>query len=178
MLSQRLIAKGQLVLDAVIDGSGDADSTALRKPFYTGCDIYPVAVDAAFLLNHISEVDPNAKMHPACFRQLRVPDPEFLLNFYRATYRTHNTPKFSEKIVSGRINHPPSVFLDKCRHQIPVCCQGSDRRVFVFPHKATVTLDIGAEDRGELSFKTFLIHGTLYFVVTVLKQNKIRDKSV
>jgi len=50
--------------------------------------------------------------------------------------------------------------LNKHGHQISVCGQGSDCRIFVFAHKATVTLDIRAEDGGELSFETFLFHGS------------------
>jgi len=162
MLPQGFIAQGQLVLDAIIDGSRNADSPSLSKSFHSGRDIYAISVYTAFLLDHISKVNPDAKMHPAVFRQLGVPDTEFLLNFHCTTHRIHYTVKFSQKVIPGRVHYPAPVFLNKVEHQFPVCGQGPDCRIFVFSHKKTVTFNIGAEDSGELSFKTFLFHGVTH----------------
>jgi hypothetical protein len=75
MLAQGLIAKGKFVLDAVIDGAGDTDSSSLSQPFHAGRDVYSIPVYPLSLLDYISKVDTDTKFHPAVFRQLSVPNP-------------------------------------------------------------------------------------------------------
>ncbi len=42
--------------------------------------------------------------------------------------------------------------------------QGADRRILILAHKATVAFDIGAENCGQLTLKTFLRHRKSIFL--------------
>ncbi len=68
MLAQGLIAQGELVLDAVIDSPGDADSSSLSQSFDTSRNVDPIPIDPFFLLDYISKVNADSKLHPAVFR--------------------------------------------------------------------------------------------------------------
>ena len=99
---------------SVIDRSGDADSSSLCETLNSGSYVYPITIDTLSLLHHIAKVDTYAKVHPAVFRQLSVPNPEFLLDLHGTPHRIHYTAKFCQKIIPRGVHHPSTVLLYEC----------------------------------------------------------------
>ncbi len=91
MFTKRLITQGQLVFDAVVDRSRDANTTSPSQLFYTNRDIDPVALDPISLFNYAPQLDTDPKFHPAVIRQINISNLEFFLHFHRTTYRIHHT---------------------------------------------------------------------------------------
>jgi len=56
----------------------------------------------------------------------------------------------------GGVYESAVVLLDQAIDYSAMRGQGSDRRLFVLPHEATVAMDVGAEDSGELAFHIHL----------------------
>ena len=50
------------------------------------------------------------------------------------------------------------MFLDNCAYYLPIGSYGPDGRLLILSHEAAVTLDIGAEDSGKLTFKVLCGH--------------------
>ena len=61
MFTYRLITQGQLDFDAVVDRFRDANTTSLRRLFYTSLDIDFVALDPISLFNYIPQADAHPK---------------------------------------------------------------------------------------------------------------------
>ncbi len=112
MLSKVLVPQRQQVLDAIIDGPGDADASPLGQAFHTGSDIDPVSVNPLSFLDHIPKVDPDAKLHPAVFRQLSVSGSELLLDLHGTLDRIHHAGKLSQKVIPRRVHHPTPMLPD------------------------------------------------------------------
>ena len=47
------------------------------------------------ILDYVAKVDTYAKVHPSVFRQLSIPNPEFLLDLHSTPNRIHYTTKLS-----------------------------------------------------------------------------------
>jgi hypothetical protein len=143
--------KGQFVFNLLEDTTGDVYATRVGQRLQPRCDVHPVAVDPLALLDHVPQVDPNAKEHAAVFGKLGVPRLQLFLHRHRALHRIHHTGELSQQVVAGRIHHAAPVLLDEVGEYLLVGFEGPDGGGLIVLHQATVAGDICAQDGGELA---------------------------
>src|SRR4030042_5285084 len=143
----------------VISGSRYADASCFGETFQTGCDIDSVPQDLLSILNYVSKVNTDAKLHPAVLRQPSISGFQFLLNFGSTLNCIHYTCKLSKNIIPWSIHYPSEVILNEARHHFFVSIQGADCPFLILTHEAAVPLNIGAEDGCEFTFNFLGGHG-------------------
>ena len=136
--------------------SGNTDAARVGETLQPSRDVDPVAENLLALDHHVAEVDPDAKLHPALGWQTGVFSLEGGLDLDRALDRIHHAGELRQYAVPGRVYESAVVLFDEPIDYRAMCRQGADRRLFVLPHEATVAVDVGAEDGGELAFHTHL----------------------
>jgi hypothetical protein len=143
----------------LVRASGNADASFISEALHAGSDVHAVAVNTSFFFNHVSEVNPDAELHPAMIRKFRIASPQLLLDLDGSAHRVHDAGELSEQVVPRSVHHAPIVFLDDLSHYFAMGGQGGDGRLLIVLHEAAVALDVGAEDRGELPLCAFRTHG-------------------
>jgi hypothetical protein len=155
-------AEIDLALDRVVDRTGDANAPGLRQRLHARGDVDAVAVDAAVLfLDHVAEIDADAKLHAAVGREFEIAPLEHLLNLASRLDGFDGAGELGQNIVAGRVDDAALVARDDTRDGAAVFAQGRHRGGFVVAHEARITGHVGAHDRGELAPRLFTRHERL-----------------
>jgi len=84
------------------------------------------------------------------------------LNVDAALDGVHHAGKLGQHAIAGRVNKSPPMLLDQTVDDRAVRGQTPQRRLLIFPHEAAITVDVGAQNRGELAFHTHLLSQQFY----------------
>src|SRR5262249_18514633 len=76
---------------------------------------------------------------------------EFCLDFDRTFDRVHHAGELGQYAVPGGVYESAAVLFDETVDYSAMRRQGSDGRLFILPHEATVAVDVGTEYRGEFA---------------------------
>jgi hypothetical protein len=114
-------------------------------------DIDPVAINLLAFDHHIAKIHPDAELHPAWRRQIRIRGPERGLNIDR-TINCDHARKFGENTVAGGVDETTAMLLDGRTDDFAMGSKGAQRRLFVLTRQAAIALNVGAEYRCELAF--------------------------
>ena len=126
-------------------GSASASS---RAAMFT-----PLAVDAAVLDTHLTEVNANAELHLAVVRQRCIPNSKHGLDLEGTLHGLGRRRKLREHVVTGSIDDSALVLLDQVRDGSAVAGEHPDRDVLVLGHQPAVADRVGGEDRGEAALR-------------------------
>ena len=138
-------------LDLPIGLFGETDRAGLSDALKTRGDVDPVAHEIAVcLLDHVAEMNADAKLDTALRRQTRVALDHAGLDFDRAAYRVDDAAKLDEAAVPGAFDDAP-MMRGNCRinqiaAQSPQPRQGA---VLVRPGQPAIADDIGDQDRSD-----------------------------
>jgi hypothetical protein len=116
-------------------------------------------------LDHISQIDPNAKLHLTGRRKLGISFRKLSLDLYRTVYGIHDTAKLSQKVISWGIYYSAFVVLDEGGHGRSIASECPNGATLILAHEAAILFDIGTQDGTELSCGDFVIHGSTSFEV-------------
>src|SRR5208282_3543685 len=139
---------------------GQTYRAGLRHPFESCCDIDAVAHQVAVgLLDHIAQMNPDAEVDAAIFRQPDVALDHAVLNLNCATHGVHHASELDNGAVASALHHAAVVYGNGRVDE--VAAQRAEPRqctVFVRANKPAEANDIGGQDRCEFSA---LGHGPL-----------------
>ena len=139
----------QLAADVVVDRTGHEHAARLCQRLQPGRDINPVTVDPAFVVNHISQIDADAKQHATTFGDPLVALGHHGLELDRALSGTDDARKLSQDAVAGGVNDASDVPAyqrqDHALMRLDVPYGGGLIRV----HEPAVASDIGGKNGGE-----------------------------
>src|SRR5207245_10256809 len=96
-LAYILEGERQFAADLIVDGIGNEHATRLSQRFQPRCDVDAVTVDPGLVVDHISQIDPDAKPHAATLGHPLValghpgldPDRPLRRAYYAARRRPH-----------------------------------------------------------------------------------------
>ena len=103
----------QFAFDLVEGRAGDANAARLGQLLKPRGDVHAIAVDGSVvLLDHIAQVDADAKLHAPVLGQLVVALGEFVLDFVGAVHGFDGAGEFGQDAVAGGVDESPAVGLD------------------------------------------------------------------
>lgn len=121
-----------------------------------GRDIYAVAVYGAVRsFDDFPEIDPDAKAHPACFRQRFVALCQHGLDFRCRAHSSRGCLEHCEHAVARHIHDTAVMSLNLCAEDGAVRFEARHGGFVVLLHKARITSDTGSEYRAELTDSSF-----------------------
>src|SRR5262249_35244037 len=118
-------------------------------------DIDPIAVKALTFDDDISDVDPDAKLHPALLWHFGISPFEFVLDLDCTLHGIDHAGKLGQKVIAGGVYHAATLLLNEGGHDRAIGSQGADGCLFILPHEAAVAFDIGTEDGGKFTRHSF-----------------------
>jgi hypothetical protein len=103
----------------------------------------------------------DPKPHLIIGRPIRVLLSYGLLNFDCAFHGIHGADEIGKDTVACGVEDPTAMKCDQAIDDGPVRRKGPKRANLIAPHEAAVTLDIGCEDRRQLSFDPVGFQGSV-----------------
>jgi hypothetical protein len=144
----------ELVAHLITHHAADADPAGLSQSLEPRCDIDPIAVDVAPVLNDIAEIDPHPELDPAIGRHIGVSLRHLALHFNGATHRVDDARKLDEQAVARSLHDPAAVFLDLWIGQLaPKRFQPFVRSLLISSHQARVARHIRGENGSQPAFE-------------------------
>ena len=106
------VSERELVPDLFVDCARDANTAWVRETLKPRRDVDPITIDLIALDHYVAEVDADAELHPALWRQLCVLSFERGLNIRRAIHRLDDAGELSKNTISGRVYEAAVVLRD------------------------------------------------------------------
>ena len=132
----------------------------LCKSLQAGRDVYPIPKKIVALNDDVADVDADAEMHLLNGRSIRILLAYGVLNFDCAFHGIHGTGEIGKHAIASRVEDPTAMRGDQVIDDDPVCCEVAKSADLISPHQEAVRLDIGCEDRRELSFDPVSFQGS------------------
>ena len=108
--------------------------------------------DAVALLDHVAQMNADAKLDPALRRQTGVTLDHAVLDFDRAAHRVDHAAELDETAVAGALDDAAAMHgndgVDEVAAQRP---KPSQNAILVRAGQAAIADDVGNQDRRELS---------------------------
>ena len=128
---------------------GEADTVRLRDAFQPRSDVDAVAIDAAFIVDDIADIDANAELHAPFWLNRSVALCHFGLDSDRASDRVHHAGKFGENAIAGGVDDAPAEFANHWKHHCLMPLEVTHRARLVRAHQRAITGDVRGQDGGE-----------------------------
>ena len=152
LLADELEGERELALDLVKRGAGDADAAGFGQRLKPGSDVDAVAVDGAvFLLDHIAQVDADAKLHAPVFGELRVAPGELVLDLVGAVHGFDGAGKLCENTIACGVDEPSAVDFDAFAEQVAGLIESAKGGGLVVGHQPRVAGCVSGEDGREFA---------------------------
>jgi len=104
-------------------------------------------------LNHdVADVNADAEPHLLIGRYSRILLGDRVLYRDSTLHGIDGTAEVGNKAIPRRIENPATMRGDQAMDDDPVSRERAEGADFIPPYQAAIALDIGREDRGELSF--------------------------
>ena len=139
----------QLAADVVVDRTGHEHAARLCQRLQPGCDVNPVTVDPAFVVDHISQIDADAKQHATTFGDPLVALGHHGLELDRALSGTDDAGKLSQDAVTGGVNDPPAVPADQRQDHALMRLEVPHGGGLIRVHEPAIPSNVGGQDGGE-----------------------------
>jgi hypothetical protein len=112
-------------------------------------DVDAVAVDPGLVVDHVAQIDADAKEHAPRRGHVRIACSHDRLNLHRALCRADRARELGEDAVARRVDDAAAVLADQRQDHGLVTLEVADGRRLVLPHEPAVTGDVGSQDGGE-----------------------------
>ena len=146
-------------MDVVVNRTGHEHATWLCQRLQPGRDVDPVSVDPAFVVDHISQIDTDAKQHAATLGHPLVALRHHGLELDRALSGADDAGKLSQDAVAGGVNDPPAVPADQRQDHALMRLEVPHGGGLVLVHESAVAGDIGGKNSGEPTlYRRLFIH--------------------
>ena len=148
-LAHILEGERQLAADLIVDGIRHEHATRLGQGFQPGRDVDAVTVDPVFVVDHISQIDPNAKPHAATLGHPFVAPGHDGLDLDCTLGGADDAGKLGHDAVAGSVDDPPPVPADQRQDRALMGLEVPHGGGLVRVHEPAVAHDVGGENGGE-----------------------------
>jgi hypothetical protein len=148
-LTDVLEGNGQLAADLIVDGIGNEHATRLGQSFQAGRDVDAVTVDPAFVVDHISQIDTDAKPHAATLRHFLVTRGHHGLDLDGALSGADDAGELSQDAVASGVDDAPAMLADQRQDDALMGREVTHGRGLIRVHEPAVAGDIGGKNSGE-----------------------------
>jgi len=126
----------------------------LSDPFQSSGDIDPVAHEVAVvLLDYVAQMDADAKLDAAVFRNARIAFNHGVLHLDRTAHRVDHAAELDQRPVAGALDDPAIMHGYRRVNEIAAeRPEPGQRAIFVRAGEATETDHIGGKYRREFPF--------------------------
>ena len=109
LLTSKLEANGQLVLDVIVRGAGDDDAAGFGQAFETRGNVHAIAEQVVLLGDHVAEVDPDAEIDALVRRDAGVALGHGALDRQRAVEGIDHARELGQQAVAHQLDDAPPV---------------------------------------------------------------------
>src|SRR4030095_2742270 len=139
----------QLAGALMLDGIGNERATRLSQRFQPRRDVDAVTVDPGLVVEHISQIDPDAKPHAATLGHPLVALGHHGLHLDCTLGGAYDAGKFSHDAIAGGVDDPPAVPADQRQDSALRGVRVAPGGGLVLVHEPAVPRDIGGKKGGE-----------------------------
>jgi hypothetical protein len=157
-LARILEAELQLAADLIVDGTGDEHATRRSQRFQPRRDVDAVAVDPGLVVDHISQVETDAKPHAATLGHRLVALGHHGLDLDRALGGADDAGKLGQDTVAGGVDDAPPVPADQRQDHALMGLEVAHGGGLVLVHEPAVARDVGGENGGEPASYRGVVH--------------------
>src|SRR5437879_1543373 len=123
-------------------------------------DIHGVAEEIVALNDDVTDVDADPKPHLLTGRSISILLVYGFLHRDGTLQGIHGAGEIGDETVARRVEDPTAMRGDQAIDDDPIRGEGPKGADLIEPHQAAVRLDIGCENRGELSFDPLGFQGS------------------
>jgi hypothetical protein len=132
----------------------DANAARARQRLDAGSDVHSVAVNVAFAMHDITDVNPDLKFDSAVGADIMIPLGQRPLNFDRALRRFECASKLYEESVADGFNFGAVKARKNLAQQASMFFQQLERELIVALRQRAVAHHVGKHDGRELALLT------------------------
>src|SRR5262245_18265986 len=129
--------------------AGDADAAGIRDLMKPGRDVDPVTVDPALVVDHVTQIDADAKKHAARRGRVLIASGHDGLDLDPAPGGTEHAGELGHDAVARGVDDAPAVLADHRQDRRLVTLERAHRGSLVLRHEAAIAGDVRGEDGGE-----------------------------
>jgi hypothetical protein len=133
----------------IVDGIRDEHAPRLGEGFQPGRDVDAITVDPALVVDHVAQVDPDAKPHAATLGHPVVARRHHGLDLDRALGGADDARELRHDAVAGGVDDPPAVLADQRQDHALMGLEVTHGGRLVLVHEPAVARDVGGENGGE-----------------------------
>ena len=149
----------QPAADLIVDGIGNEHPTRLSQRLQPRRDVDAVTVDPGLVVDHISQVDPDAKLHAATLGHLEIALGHQGLDLDRTLGGADDAGELGHDAIAGGVDDPPSVPADQRQDHALMALEVAHGRGLVLMHEPAVARDIGGKNGGEPAlYRELFVH--------------------
>jgi hypothetical protein len=138
---------------------GDANATGLGDPLKPRRDVNSVPIDPGLVVDHVTEVDPDAEEHAAVLRDRLVARRHDGLELDRAFDRADHTRKLGQDAVASRVDDAAAIAANQGEDHGLVSLEVAHRGGIVLAHQPAVASDIGGQNGDKSTLhRGFFVH--------------------
>ncbi len=132
--------------DFLIDLARNTDTAWFRYPLKSRRNINAVAENPVAVVNHVAEINANAKLHAPPRLNVRIALDHFSLNCDGAIDRNNDARKLGQYAVACSIDDASAKLVNHWQDNSLVASKVAHRARFVGPHQGAVTGDVCGQD--------------------------------
>src|SRR5262249_33948058 len=125
------------------------DNEETGKPRELDCDVYTIAIDAGAIVENVSKVYADAKLHLTARFYAGIALGHCLLYRNRTLDRVNDARELCKDAVASRVDDPTTVSGDHWQYDGLVRLEVTDGRLLVGAHQRAVACDVGRDDRRQ-----------------------------
>jgi len=158
-LAHFLEVERQFSADLIVDGIGNEHAARLSQRLQPRRDVDAVTVDSGLVVDHISQIDPNAKPHAATLGHPSVALGHHGLDLDRTLGGAYDAGKLSHDAIASGVDDPPTVPADQGQDHALMGLEVPHGGGLIGVHEPTVASDIRGENGGESTlYRALFVH--------------------
>ena len=151
LLTHELVLSCQLIADGIVHGARNTDTPGFGQTLQPCGDIHPVTIDIAPVLDHVTQVQTDAKLESSILGRLLAPSLQVFLNGGGAVDGVSHRVEHGEHRVARVVHDPATVAPDDSGDDVQILAELTVGGILVLSCQARVSSDICVQYRGELA---------------------------
>src|SRR4029077_2417079 len=147
LVAKVLTRKTDLCANLLVDLAGNADTARLRDSLQPRGDVDAIAEDSIIIVDHVTEVDADTKLHTPLGLDRGIAFDHLPLNGDRALDRVQHAGELGQDAVSGGIDDTSAELADHRQYHRLMALEVAHRARFVGAHQGAVAGDVCGQDR-------------------------------
>ena len=146
LIAKVLISKTDFCADFLVDLAGHADTARFRDSLQPRSDVDAVAEDSIIVVDNVTEVDADTKLHTPLGLDCGIAFDHLPLNGDCAFDCVQHTGELGQYAVSGRIDDTSAKLANHRQHDRLMALEVAHRPRFVRTHQGAIAGDVCGQD--------------------------------